>query len=67
MGAGATFIPGVTVGLNSVIYAGAVVSNDVPDNCIVGGVGRFGKNCCYCKQYLRNEIVTWCSQHPDRI
>lgn len=36
--AGATILPGVTVGENSIVAAGAVVSSDVPDNTIVGGV-----------------------------
>jgi acetyltransferase-like isoleucine patch superfamily enzyme len=38
IGAAATILPGVTIGENSVIAAGAVVSNDVPANTIVGGV-----------------------------
>lgn len=38
IGAGATILPGVTVGKNSVVAAGAVVSKDVPDNTVVGGV-----------------------------
>ena len=38
IGAGATILPGVTVGENSVVAAGAVVSQDVPNNTIVGGV-----------------------------
>ena len=38
IGAGATILPGVTVGENSIVAAGAVVSKDVPDNSIVGGV-----------------------------
>lgn len=38
IGAGATILPGVTVGENSIIAAGAVVSKDVPDNVIVGGI-----------------------------
>ncbi len=38
IGAGATILPGVTVGENSVVAAGAVVSKDVPANSIVGGV-----------------------------
>ena len=38
IGAGATILPGVTVGENAVVAAGAVVSKDVPDNTIVGGV-----------------------------
>jgi len=38
IGAGATILPGVTIGENSVVAAGAVVSKDVPDNTIVGGI-----------------------------
>lgn len=38
IGAGATILPGVTVGENAIVAAGAVVSRDVPDNTIVGGV-----------------------------
>jgi acetyltransferase-like isoleucine patch superfamily enzyme len=38
IGAGATILPGVTVGRNAIVAAGAVVSKDVPDNTIVGGV-----------------------------
>jgi acetyltransferase-like isoleucine patch superfamily enzyme len=38
IGAGATILPGVTVGENSVVAAGAVVSKDVPANTIVGGI-----------------------------
>jgi acetyltransferase-like isoleucine patch superfamily enzyme len=38
IGAGATILPGVTVGENSIVAAGAVVNKDVPDNAIVGGV-----------------------------
>lgn len=36
--ANATILPGVTVGENSVVAAGAVVTKDVPDNTIVAGV-----------------------------
>lgn len=35
--AGATIIGGVTVGENSVVAAGAVVTHDVPPNTLVGG------------------------------
>jgi acetyltransferase-like isoleucine patch superfamily enzyme len=38
IGAGATILPGVTVGENAVVAAGAVVTSDVPPNTIVGGV-----------------------------
>ena len=38
IGAGATILPGVTIGQNSIVAAGAVVNKNVPDNTIVGGV-----------------------------
>lgn len=37
IGAGATILPGVTVGENAVVGAGAVVTKDVEDNTVVGG------------------------------
>lgn len=38
IGAGATILQGVTIGKNSVVAAGSVVSKDVPDNVVVGGI-----------------------------
>lgn len=38
IGAGATILPGVTIGENAIVAAGAVVSKDVPANTIVGGI-----------------------------
>ena len=38
IGANATILAGVTVGENSIVAAGAVVTKDVPDNVIVGGI-----------------------------
>jgi acetyltransferase-like isoleucine patch superfamily enzyme len=38
IGAGAIVLPGVTVGENSVVAAGSVVSKDVPDNVVVAGI-----------------------------
>ena len=38
IGAGATILPGVTVGENAVVAAGSVVTKDVPSNTVVGGV-----------------------------
>lgn len=37
VGINATILPGVTIGENSVVSAGAVVNKDVPPNCIVAG------------------------------
>ena len=45
IGAGATILPGVTVGENAVVAAGAVVTKDVAPNTIVGGnPAKFIKN-----------------------
>ena len=38
IGANALILPGVTIGSHCVVAAGAVVTKDVPDNCVVGGV-----------------------------
>lgn len=38
IGANATILQGVTIGENSVVAAGSVVSTDIPDNLVVGGI-----------------------------
>lgn len=38
IGASAIILPGVTIGENAIVAAGAVVTKDVPDNAIVAGV-----------------------------
>lgn len=38
IGASATVLPGVTIGENAIVAAGAAVTKNVPDNAIVGGV-----------------------------
>ena len=38
IGANATILPGVTIGQHSVVAAGSVVTKDVPDYTVVGGV-----------------------------
>lgn len=45
IGAGATILPGITIGENAVVAAGAVVSKDVAANTVVGGIpAKFIKN-----------------------
>ena len=44
-GVGAIILPGVTIGENAVVAAGAVVTKDVAPNSIVGGnPAKFIKN-----------------------
>lgn len=38
IGGNCTILPGVTIGNNVIIAAGAVVTKDIPDNCVVGGI-----------------------------
>ena len=38
IGAGATILPGVTIGDNSVIGAGSVVTRDIPANVVAMGM-----------------------------
>ncbi len=38
IGGGVSVVSNVTIGNNVVIAAGAVVTKDIPDNCVVGGV-----------------------------
>ena len=38
IGAGATILPGITVGENAVVAAGSMVTKDVPANSVVAGV-----------------------------
>lgn len=37
-GLGAAPALGITIGNNVIVAAGAVVTKDVPDNCVVGGI-----------------------------
>ena len=44
LGSGAVILAGVTIGENAMIGAGAVVTHDVPDNCVAKGVpARLGR------------------------
>jgi maltose O-acetyltransferase len=38
VGSGCIILPGVTIGDNSVIAAGSVVTKDVPEGALMGGV-----------------------------
>ena len=38
IGANATVLPGVTIGDGAIVATGAVVTKDVPENTVVGGI-----------------------------
>ncbi|HFD31568.1 MAG TPA: acyltransferase [Gammaproteobacteria bacterium] len=56
-------MPGVKVGPNSIVAAGAVVTKDVPPNTIVGGSPA--KHICDIEKYKKKLIETWESQRPS--
>ena len=53
IGANATILPGVTIGDNTVIGAGSVVTKDIPANCIAVGVPA----------KITRQNITWSSNH----
>lgn len=67
VGTNAIIMPGVTVGRNVVIACGAVVTHDIPDNSIVGGIpariiesldeyaSKAELKCMYTKKYSYEE------------
>ena len=51
IGGGAILLPGVTIGKNSVIGAGSIVTHSIPDNCVAVG------NPCRVIKQIDNEVV----------
>lgn len=51
IGGGAIILPGVTIGKNSVIGAGSIVTRSIPDNCVAVG------NPCRVIKQIDNEVV----------
>ncbi|MBN1186219.1 MAG: acyltransferase [Bacteroidales bacterium] len=62
IGWGAIILPGVTVGANSIVGAGAIVTRDVPPNCVVAG--NPAKFICTIEEFIskhENQIL----EHPE--
>lgn len=62
VGAGSILLPGVTIGKNSVIGAGAVVTRDIPENVLAAGTpARVIKEIGASEQvfYHRDERIDW--------
>ncbi|MBQ6815005.1 MAG: acyltransferase [Lachnospiraceae bacterium] len=56
VGYSAIILPGVTVGENSIVAAGAVVSKDIPPNEVWGGVPA--KRICSLEDYVGKNLIT---------
>ena len=62
IGAGVTVLPGVTIGKNSVIGAGSIVTRDIPENVVAVGnpcrvlrpIGEKDR-----ETFFRNEKIDW--------
>lgn len=65
IGSGATILPNVRIGKNSIVAAGSVVIADVPPNAIVMGVParRFGST----EKYKEKCIERWREQRPPDL
>ena len=61
IGANATILPGVRIGQNAMIGAGAVVTNDVPANAIVTG------NPARIAGYAESHSSSWSEQQPRSV
>ncbi|MFD2256106.1 acyltransferase [Luteolibacter algae] len=60
IGQGVTILAGVNIGIGSIVAAGAVVTKDIPENCIFGGVpAKFIKN-------RFNDLKDW-EIHKEKI
>ena len=65
IGEGATILPNVTIGKNSIVGVGSVVIKDVPANSIVMGIParRFGS----VEKYKEKCINRWANQKPPNF
>lgn len=62
IGYGAILMPGVSIGPNSIVAAGAVVTKDVPPNTVVGGCPA--KMISSIDDYKKKAIAAWARQRP---
>jgi acetyltransferase-like isoleucine patch superfamily enzyme len=70
IGHGSIILPGVTIGPNAIVAAGSVVTKDVPENCVVGGVPAkiIGRADQYYKNLIeRTNKYPWFDVIAERI
>lgn len=67
IGANATILCGITIGMNAMIGAGTVVTKNVPDHALLIGVpGRIVGWVCECGRTLdKNGVCNRCKRHYD--
>jgi acetyltransferase-like isoleucine patch superfamily enzyme len=63
IGAGATIMPGVRIGPNSVVGAGALVTKTVPPNTIVAGIPA--RTVSDVASYKLKVVESWAAQRPQ--
>lgn len=68
IGTGATILSGVKIGNGVVICAGAVVTKDIPDYAIVGGIPAKLIRFRFAPQQIRNLLeISWWNWNDDKI
>lgn len=67
VGSNSIFMPGVTVGNNVVIAAGSIITKDVPDNVVIGGIPAKIIKCIddYRVKALKNAIYVF-ETNPEK-
>jgi acetyltransferase-like isoleucine patch superfamily enzyme len=62
IGAGAIILPGISVGPNSIVGAGSIVTRDVPPNTVVAGCPA--RKICDLEDYRKKVFAAWETQRP---
>lgn len=67
IGNNAIIMPGVTIGTNSIVACGAIVTKDVPDNSVVGGIpAKFIESIDLYASKMRAKYINTKSLSPEK-